>query len=112
MHEKKDFPSPEILWYCSAINARIYKLMEALLPLPCFEYRQKTGECSQFFCPESEGEELCRQRGEIARKLALAIHMNVYDPLHPEYKNLSEKVLRLLDEVTELRHQEPPHTRP
>lgn len=95
-------------WYSLAINERIIKIVDALLPLPCFEYLQKTGGCDQFSCPESEGEPLCQQRGRIARSLALAAQVNIYDPLHPEFSGISQKENALLEKVIELRGQELP----
>lgn len=103
--KKKLLPS-KMTRYGFAVNERMAKIIEALLPLPCFEYLQKLGECDQFYCPESEGEPLCRKRREIAQSLSLAVQANLYDPLHPEFSKLSPKDLALLEKVIELRRQE------
>lgn len=82
--------------------------MEMLIPLPCLEYLTEMGTCEDFECPSLDGEDpLCRTRRHLAEQLALAIQINRYDSLHPEYDKLPDEVKDLIVKVYELKHEAP-----
>ena len=101
--KRKEKIPEEVFSFAFPVRHKAYKLMELLIPLPCYDYSQATGDCSEFECPSIDGEEsLCRTRINLADQLASAIQMNKYDPLHPEHKRLSEKEKDLILKAHEL----------
>jgi len=115
LRKKEEGIPDEVFTFALPVKEKMRKLMELLIPLPCFEYSMKTGDCSEFECPTGDGgESLCRTRRLLAEQLAAAIQINRYDPLHPEYKRLSRKEKALLLKVHELNggYVPPPHLIP
>jgi len=113
--KKKEGIPDEVFTFGLPVKEKMRKLMELLIPLPCFEYGMETGDCSEFECPSIDGEEsLCRTRRLLAEQLATAIQTNRYDPLHPGYKRLSPKEKALLLKTHELKggYVSPPHLIP
>lgn len=92
MGKRQEKIPEEVFSFAFPVRHKMYKLMELLIPLPCYDYLQATGECGEFECLSIDGEEsLCRTRRLLADELASVIQMNKYDPLHPEHKKLSQK---------------------
>ncbi|OPX96452.1 MAG: hypothetical protein A4E60_03469 [Syntrophorhabdus sp. PtaB.Bin047] len=103
MGKKMEKIPEEVFSFALPVRHKMYKLMELLIPLPCYEYGQATGDCWEFECLCIDGEEpLCRTRRLLADQLASAIQMNKYDPLHPEHKKLSRKEKDLILKAHEL----------
>jgi len=101
--KRKEKIPEEVFNFAFPVRHKAYKLMELLIPLPCYEYLQTTGDCGEFECLSIDGEEsLCRTRRLLADQLASVIQMNKYDPLHPEHKKLSQKEKSLILKAHEL----------
>lgn len=78
------------------------KIMEALIPLPCTDYRDIHGNCDAIPCPSVDGEDpLCRTRRLLAEQLALAMQVNKYDATNPLFYDLPPGALDLIREARE-----------
>ena len=107
MPKKKNEIPPKVIRYGFAVKEKTKLLMELLIPLPCLEYLTETGSCDSFECPSIDGEDpLCQTRRRLADQLALAIQINRYDALHPEYDKLPEPVKDLIVKARVLKHED------
>ena len=105
--KKEDVIPPRMIRYGFAVKEKTRLLLELLIPLPCFEYLSAMGTCDAFECPSIDGEDpLSRTRRVLAEQLALAIQINRYDALHPEYDELPEPVKDLIVKACELKYED------
>lgn len=112
MTKKKNEIPPDMIRYGFAVRDKTQLLMQLLIPLPCLTYLQATDSCDDFDCPSIDGiDPLCKTRRRLAEQLALAIQINRYDALHPEYDTLPEPVKDLIVKARGLKHEDcdPPY---